>query len=175
MVRLVPDTHDFQFQPEVMHVFWQNRGHARLSTLLGNLAASLTNNIRTSADGSTSFPGKEGAPTTIYQIRWPWIVPPVVSVLLAGASLATARHESRRSSTPLWKGSTLAVLFHGLSLGLKRSTRHQNLQSKMNEEAQCINAKLTEADGGICLGKSLAPPVPLFHFRSWKQDLGLCG
>ncbi|KAJ9604209.1 hypothetical protein H2200_011043 [Cladophialophora chaetospira] len=83
MVRLVPTTQKLSFEPQVMQALWENRGHEGLSTLFENVAASLTNNIRASADNATSIPGHEGVITTIYQIRWPWIVPTAVAVILA--------------------------------------------------------------------------------------------
>jgi len=151
MVRLMPDGQNMQFTPDIMEVFWNNKGNDVLSALFDNLAISLTNNIRKTSDQSKSFAGEEGIRTPIFQIDWKWIIPSAICIVMAWIFLFCAWWQTRKTNTPIWKGSLLAVLFHGLSVELKRSVPEQYLQSEMSKEADRIMAKLEEIDGGICL------------------------
>jgi hypothetical protein len=159
MVRLMPNGQNMQFTPDIMEVLWNNRGNDVLSTLFDNLAISLTNNIRKTSDQSKSFAGEEGIRTPIFQIDWKWLTPSAICVMMAWIFLFCAWWQSRKTNTPIWKGSLLAVLFHGLSVELKRSMSEKYLQSEMSKEADRITARLEEIDGGICLRKYYLKPT----------------
>jgi hypothetical protein len=148
-----------------MEVLWNNRGIQNLSTLFENLAASLTNNIRMTADRAESIPGESGTHAAIFRVRWLWILPTALSQLFAIIFLGVTWWKTKKTCTPLWKGSTLSVLFHGLSARLKRMGLGQILQSETNKEARGIVVQLEEMDGGICLGKASFP-----DFSSKKTD-----
>jgi hypothetical protein len=154
MVRLLPGTHDLQFTPDVMEVFWNQRGMQSLSALFDNLAASITNNIRITADGGTSLLGKSGKNEPIFVINMWWIAPTLAAQMAAMLFLWLTAWNTRRSRTPLWKGSVSSVLFHGLSARLKQLGISQILQSDMGELTKRIEVQLEEMDGGICLRKT---------------------
>jgi hypothetical protein len=82
MVRLMPDGQNMQFTPDIIKVFWKNKGNKALSTLFDNLAISLTNNIRKTSDQLKSFAGEEGNRTPIFQIHWKWITPSAICVVM---------------------------------------------------------------------------------------------
>ncbi|OCK99405.1 uncharacterized protein K441DRAFT_652915 [Cenococcum geophilum 1.58] len=159
MARLMPDKKmqfmpdkKMQFMPEIMEIFWENREGDGLSTLFANIAASLTNNIRMTSDNQSSrLSGEEGKPTFVFKIRWVWIIPTVVSIILAIIFLLLVICLTNKSNTPVWKGSTLAMLFHGLSVDVKRSIPPQILQSETDKGAKHVLVELREKDEGLCL------------------------
>jgi hypothetical protein len=154
VVRLVPQTKHYQFTPEVMEVLWDHR--ANLPDLFGNLAASLTNHLRSTASGGTFMEGEYGLDQAIFCVRWSYITPVILTQLLAMLFLGLTWWKTQQSSTPLWKSSMVSVLFHGLSANLKRTGIKQVIQGETNKEAKAIVAKLEviDEDGGWCLSKS---------------------
>jgi hypothetical protein len=163
VVRLVPITNEYQFTPEVMEVLWNNR--TALPVLFQNLAASITNHIRLTADGGEVLEGDYGSHLAVFRIRWVWIVLITLTQVFAMVFLYLTIRATMKTKTPLWKSSLLSVLFHGLSVRLKRTGIKQVVQSEMSEEAKGIVAKLELIDehGGICLGKS-----NFYEFYFWK-------
>jgi hypothetical protein len=74
IVRLLLGTHDLQFTPDIMEVLWNQRGMYSLSTLSKNIAASITNIIRMTTDDSRFLTGQSGIQTTVFHVRWSWII-----------------------------------------------------------------------------------------------------
>jgi hypothetical protein len=159
LVRLVPGTQTFEFLPEIMQVFWTARDTG-INTIFENVATSLTNNIRMTADHNTSVPGQEAVLTTVIEIRWPWIGLPCATILMATLFLVIAMAETCRTHTPLWKGSELATLFHGFSDELRKNAPQHTLQSQMKRNSRGIFAKLAPTEKGLMLG-SFAPLLSL--------------
>jgi hypothetical protein len=153
IVRLVHNSQQFEYMPAVMESFWNNRGNDRLSILFQNLAASLTNAIRATADDRTAFAGSQRYSIAIFEVRWRWIVPSGLGVLLAIIFQIIVWYECKRTKTPIWKGSVLAILFHGLSHRLKMSIPPRISKSETDEQAKSINVELRETDNGLCLGE----------------------
>ncbi|KAI9657440.1 MAG: hypothetical protein M1821_003122 [Bathelium mastoideum] len=153
LVRLIPGTQTFQYLPDVMQVLWTAKNtDSGIDGVFSNLASSLTNNIRTTSDGNAAFSGEEGTSVTFVRVRWLWIILPGATVLLAAAFLALTIWQTRSSKTPTWKSGTMAILFHGLSSGLKRSLPRYQLQSEMEKVALGINVRLMdESKDGIVL------------------------
>ncbi|KAL9107826.1 MAG: hypothetical protein Q9227_007341 [Pyrenula ochraceoflavens] len=155
LVRLVPGTHSFQFLPEIMQVFWTAKAKPNgIQTMFANLATSLTNNIRMTADNSTHVAGQEGTAKTFICIRWIWIVLPGVTIILSATFLALAMYENKKAKMPLWKDSELPSLFHGLSDDMKKELGHRSaLNSEMEKDATGMNARLVRVGGDLVLGK----------------------
>ena len=143
LVRLVPGTHTYSYLPNVMQVFWNARESSNgIDGIFSNLAQSLTNNIRMTADDSTTVIGEEGVIRTFVEVRWPLIILLCVSVCFGTLFLALAMSETSRSQTPLWKDSQIAALFHGLSNDVKNSMQKPVLASAMEQESEGINVRL---------------------------------
>jgi hypothetical protein len=79
------------------------------TTMSTNLAAFMTNALRTQ-DGSQTV-GTAWESVTFIQVRWIWLVLPVVLVVAAGGLLGMTVVQSRKYDTVLWKTSLLAFLF----------------------------------------------------------------
>ncbi|KAF1990951.1 hypothetical protein K402DRAFT_167875 [Aulographum hederae CBS 113979] len=117
-----------------------NLGIALLGTDLHAVAAriadSLTEVIRTGA-GSRRAEGKAWEKVTYMEVRWEWIVFPIVLLVLATGLLAASMVVSRKEGGALWKTSSLALLFHGVEgwreeeLGSGRSSDVQGLARGM--------------------------------------------
>jgi hypothetical protein len=59
--------------------------------------------------------------------------------------------EAKKDETPLWKGNTLATLFHGLDPALEKRFEHATDQSEMGREVDGVKVRLCkDADGGKC-------------------------
>ena len=79
------------------------------AAMSSNLAAFMTNALRTQ-DGVQSI-GTAWQSVTFIQVRWAWLVLPVVLVFAAGVLLWVTVLQSQRYNTVLWKTSLLAFLF----------------------------------------------------------------
>ncbi|GAW17768.1 hypothetical protein ANO14919_072350 [Xylariales sp. No.14919] len=90
--------------------------YADLANMTKNIEETLSNQIRSSSPGDNGWaemwPGQAFYEETYWQVHWPWILVPVIEVLLAGSLLAVSITVTR--AQPLFKSSTLALLYHGL-------------------------------------------------------------
>ena len=157
LVRLIPGTHEFQYLPDTMQVFWNGRDDiagSGIDDIFSNLAQSVTNNLRMTADNATTVSGQEGIVKTFLEVRWPWISLPCVSVIAGGLFLLLAMWDTRKSQAPLWKDSMFATLFHGLSDGVKKAIPKSTSQSAMERDSRSINVRLIEGKKGYELGES---------------------
>ncbi|KAL9617807.1 MAG: hypothetical protein Q9160_007412 [Pyrenula sp. 1 TL-2023] len=144
LVRLLPNSREFQYLPDVMQVLWTDRA-AGFKNVFENLATSLTNNIRMTADGQTSVPGLQGTQTTLIYVRWVWITLPCITVVLGALFLLIVWIETRKTGTPVWKVSDFALLFSRLDQELREQVRETKLQSEMEEAAEGISAHLSRS------------------------------
>ena len=87
--------------------------HAQdLNLVFEAIARSLTNRLRESSD-TPPLPGKSSTVQVVLQVHWVWIILPL-AVLIGGLlQLQIAIAMSRKTSTPVWKSSSLAVLSRG--------------------------------------------------------------
>ena len=113
---------------------------ANLMETISNLTTSMTNAIRT-AQNSTMISGTALGPETYVRVNWPWLILPIMTVLLANAFLAISIFVNARDHAPIWKSSSLALLFHGVSIeGESRGT--VSTSREMNETAKQIRVRL---------------------------------
>lgn len=106
-----------QYEPGVMQALYSSND---LNDTFTALAASMSNAIRTGADGAldggtTSVIGMKGEITTFYQIVWPWISLHCLLVVGGLAFLGVTIWENQRQSevVPLWRSSSLATMSRG--------------------------------------------------------------
>lgn len=140
LVRLLPNSHDFQYIPNSMEVLWQDRASG-FNTVFDSIATSLTNNIRMTADGGTTIPGIQGKSLTVVKVRWPWIILPSVTVAVGVSFLIISIIQTRKTRLPLWKESELGSLFYGPDDDFRKTlTRGTNLS-----EVNLAESKVTKA------------------------------
>ena len=121
--------------------------HGNMSKTLDNVAASVTNQMRSSV-GSRNITGNVEYPTVYIQVIWPWLIYPAVLSVLAAALLAVTIWLSHGHDKMVWKSSSLALLFHGLPHD--QIDRRLLDVSVMEREADGIWAKLSrDGDGKV--------------------------
>ncbi|USW52088.1 hypothetical protein Slin15195_G054070 [Septoria linicola] len=103
------DTEEGAHDPSIMQPLF--RGRTDLPQLFENIAASMTNAIRTSDQCVEQHFGKLGRQVTKYRVQWPWIALPAAIVLASLVQLLITILSSR--TRPLWKSSTLATPSRG--------------------------------------------------------------
>ena len=86
---------------------------ADLDSWIKSLAAGLSNVIRTSQSSTpTEVEFYQGTGFQLgYDIRWPWIILPAISVCLSLFVLLVMMFRTAKSPVRAWKGSPLALLF----------------------------------------------------------------
>jgi hypothetical protein len=92
-----------------------------LSDLFEGIAASLTQLGRDSRPSEVI--GQVALPVTYVHIRWEWLILPAVLEVAGIALLLSTMVVTKRAKTPLWKGSVLPFLYHGLEDGMKEAFR----------------------------------------------------
>ena len=121
-----------RYAPPVMQKLWES---SDLDTLFGNLAASITSNMRANSDDSLKAEGQLGTLETHIEVRWLWLILPILCICLGAVSLLLAIWHTHKSQMPLWKNSALALLFHGLDYEALHSQTSERLLSQMQKEA----------------------------------------
>lgn len=87
-----------------------------LNPWIQQIAKSLTNSLRSNnagmtAKGNVTFAGTVETAEAVFEIRWAWLILPIVMVLLSSLFLILTIMQSIRAHVPAWKGSPLALLF----------------------------------------------------------------
>lgn len=116
------------------------------SKRIGNLATSMTNNIRQQNDsGSSPVEGVAYKTETYLRVRWAWFAYPATVLALSLLYLLGTIIESRNRDILIWKSSNLALLLHGQGLELSRSDHLPvNTLSEMTEMAEGIEIELIQ-------------------------------
>jgi hypothetical protein len=126
-----------QFRPSVAKVLWEAEDFEQV---FDNIATSMSNAIRSGADGGQTGKGDVLQPTTVYLVAWPWIVLHT-AIELGGLVLLVLTIRSSGSSTAqIWKSSELAVLSKGVALGDLFKEAHT--AEELEERAKNIPAVL---------------------------------
>lgn len=99
--------------------------------------------------------GSMGSAETVVSVRWAWAVLPLALWVGTVVFLAVVAGVTRRWGVPLWKGSTLAYLYHGLEME-RRELSQESLgrTSEMNAAAARTAVALgySGAKGRLVLG-----------------------
>jgi hypothetical protein len=128
------------FSPAIMQAIW---GTPNLTQTFDNLAVSLTNEMRRNkADTLPDITGQVGIVRTILQVRWPWISLPAFLLAISILFFALTVLESMRSMTPLWKGSSFPVLYHGLEAKVRGTLEQWELPSQMEKASEEVRVRL---------------------------------
>lgn len=119
-----------------------------ISVLFGNLATSLSNRIREMYvdEADSDVRGETLVMVPHVRIQWAWLSLPALLVAVSSGFLVATMVATTRSRVPVWKNSSLAVLFHGL-VHEGESSRHRGRLSHMIGEAEDRRIALRR-DGG---------------------------
>ena len=128
------------FAPGIMENIWKA---PNLTTIFENLANSVTNEMRKNkADQAPPVTGQLGVPRTVLHVRWQWITLPALLLIVSSIFFLLTMIESSKSGTPLWKGSALAVLYHGLEAKVRSTLEHWDLSSQMSDASEEVRVRL---------------------------------
>ena len=115
-----------------------------LEEVMGNIAASLTywaiQETRDAVNGTAQI-------SEVYvNVHWPWIVLPVVVIVLSLVFLLATILFNRNQCRKLWKNSILPVLYHGLEGDFVGERAAYSVLSQMEGSAELTNVKLQYSD-----------------------------
>ena len=123
--------------------------NTQIDTVLADITTSMGNWVRdlypVQEGGETGQPGLDLARLlkhSSYQIRWAWLVLPVALEVLAFVLLTTTMELTSTSKVPVWKASTMATLFHGISHPEEAAGVSYQEVSFMEDEAAKRRVKL---------------------------------
>ncbi|KAI4209375.1 MAG: hypothetical protein LQ351_007707 [Letrouitia transgressa] len=120
-----------------------------LTTLIDNLAHSMSNNIRQQNDTTPNVNGTAWRTETFVQVRWAWLSFPAILVLASLFFLVISVWDTAHRDVLVWKASCLALLFQGRTLDLTGCDNDPvNQLSEMNNVAAKINVQLETTVGG---------------------------
>ncbi|KAK8063725.1 hypothetical protein PG996_008377 [Apiospora saccharicola] len=94
-----------------------------LTTMVGQIADSMTNSMRNNQNNVTSAEGITFANETFIHIEWKWLALPVSVSVLSFVLLIAVMINSKRHGVQVWKSSSLPLLFYGLEGWDKEHTR----------------------------------------------------
>ncbi len=97
-------------------------------------------------------------------------IPPSCSCGSIGGLFLITIIETRRSALPLWKGSALAILYHGLETRVRETVEHWDQSSEMEEASKEVRVGLRRDDGVALLRTGVEPlkkahSIPLLDMR----------
>ena len=84
--------------------------------VVANVADALTNAMRTLSGQTVT--GTAYATELHVRVEWPWLILPLVMIVLALVFLGLTVLQSKRSDVPYWRSSVLAVMEHGVTTTL---------------------------------------------------------
>lgn len=102
-----------------------------LEKTLSDIADSLTALMQ--QDGDTVITGQAGQAEAYVYVRWPWMIYPIVVILLGLIFVLVVIVQTSRDDRRLWKSSSLALLYHGLNR-LDEDTRARAVDLEAMEE-----------------------------------------
>jgi hypothetical protein len=132
-----------------------NNGSATLLTVNATWAAiadSMTVRVRKSGDPSNSEPaaGLVFQTDTCVSVQWPWITfPAILLILTLVFLLATMAQSMKYTTRHIWKGSPLALLFHGMDQDLSDKCRLVDQLDEMEEKAEHTVVQIKHTEGGL--------------------------
>ena len=128
-----------------------------LGQLLESMSTSVTDTLRTNPH-SNRVPGLAYRVETFIDVRWPWIILPVIVTLGSIALLLGTAMGSKQQETVLWKCTVLPLL----SCHLNTSPEHEIASLRSVDEMQCISknlcATMVQGEGPLTLTENEACP-----------------
>lgn len=112
-----------------------------VGVMINNLATSFTNRMRAmSSDKNSQVNGTAFISVPHVRVQWAWLSLPILLMVLSLAFLVATSLITKKSNIPVWKTSTLAVMFHGINDSARQSPErpHMNIEltSQMKSEGE---------------------------------------
>lgn len=116
---------------------------SNVPAVVQRVADTMTNAVRTSRN-QTFVPGQSLRAETFIKISWPYMILPIIVVIAANVLLLVTVLLTRKRHAPVWKSSTLPLLFHA-SLSEKAPLPQTARLSEMEKVAEQQKVQLTGA------------------------------
>lgn len=121
--------------------------------MMNNFVTSFTNRMRAMAnDTDNKVQGTALISVPYVRVQWAWLSLPILLMVLSLVFLVATSIITKKSNIPVWKTSTLAVIFHGLSetSGQSPQRPHMNMEftSQMKREGERRRVALTPNGNG---------------------------
>ena len=94
------------------------------------------------------LPGTVWSQQVFVHVRWAYLTLPVILTVAAAAFMAITAYQTRRQHLPLWKSSTMALLYHGLAEDLIDEHQSYQTASGMADVAGGVYVRLGTTDEG---------------------------
>jgi len=101
--------------------FYRGLTSDAVTKTIESLAAALTNVVRQVSNPQTSVTGTTCALESYIVVQWPWLLLPLIMVLLAALFLVLTILQTEKGRVPSWRSSALAVMEHGVSTTMLES------------------------------------------------------
>lgn len=131
-------------------------GTAGLSEIVTRVADSMSANIRTAVTyDNTSRPaiGTTWEQETFINVRWPWLILPLLLDVLALVFLVFVVVSTKRSNTQVWKSSQMVTIFHGFTFREQMDMEKAHGMIDMEDVARSIEVRLVPTGEGKRLSK----------------------
>lgn len=129
-----------------------------LGQLLESMSISVTDTIRTNSDGN-KVPGQAYRVETFIDVRWPWIILPVLVTLGSIALLLGTAMGSKQQNTVLWKCNVLPLI----SCHLHTTPENEIASLRSVDEMHCISknmyATMAQGEGPLTFTESKRVPA----------------
>ena len=130
-----------RFAPPIMQVLYSTPS---LKDTFANLAASISANMRATADEKPSVRGRAGSYESFIEVRWPWLALPCTCVIMGSLFLLLAIRETREAGVPVWKNDALAAITHGLESAVIRMAPPVPYASRIKTDVGALEFTLGE-------------------------------
>ncbi|KAF5517503.1 hypothetical protein CGCA056_v010445 [Colletotrichum aenigma] len=123
-----------------------------IAELMDEVANSMTEAFRTSAN-NTVLDGVAMSSVTYIEITWPPLILPISLVLMTFTILIVMIIRNNQRGMPIWKSSSLALLFHELS-GWDSSKTTATGPEEVEERAKSMRTRVTNGGGKLLFSKA---------------------
>lgn len=123
-----------------------------IAELMDEVANSMTEAFRTSAN-NTVLDGVAMSSVTYIEITWPPLILPISLVLMTFTMLIVMIIRNNQRGMPIWKSSSLALLFHELS-GWDSSKTTATGPEEVEERADSMRTRVTNGGGKLLFSKA---------------------
>lgn len=127
---------------EITDAMYQDQN---ISETFARLAKSVTDQLRIS-EGGHMVSGIALDKQTFVEVRWLWMILPLLVLVLASGLLAATVWTAAKQKAPVWKSSTLAVLLHNLD-GLRDEDLRISTLEDLERLAERIDVTLEQGHG----------------------------
>ncbi|KAL4912286.1 hypothetical protein BDW62DRAFT_194993 [Aspergillus aurantiobrunneus] len=119
-----------------------------LSELLDSMSTSVTDTLRTNPHGTKIF-GNSFRDETFIQVRWPWIILPVIVTLGSIALLLGTAIGSKQKKAVLWKCMVLPLLSSHLHTAPENEIASMRSVDGMTDKSKKMRAVMVQDEGPL--------------------------